>query len=233
MGIPSLDISHGVGGYPWDVTLLAAVIARAYPGLYNTPPHMDFNMYGDSAGGGPNIPGSPPPIITLTQKTAGGEYLKLALTPTIHVSCRSDLHDGKQRLVGMVLWSYDGKREWTLNGVEVKSGYIYVKRYADIQHIDSDQGMVHGKLYKSLFGEDPQGDLLATGFAFHDDKWQWFSRTFNIRSKEWQDDDPLASELEQRLILTAYKLYNESRGSVRSQTFRVTVDGSLIPLPPQ
>ena len=67
----------------------------------------------------------------------------------------------------------------------------------ELRASDSRGGHVRMRMSKLLFGEDPQGDLLTTGLSFHDYEWNWFSRTFNIRSKEWQDDDPLASELEQ------------------------------------
>lgn len=37
---------------------------------------------------------------------------------------------------------------------------------------------VHGKLYKSLFDEDPRG-VVASGFAIREGHWRWRSGTFN------------------------------------------------------
>eukprot|EP00117_Sycon_ciliatum_P008777 scpid91832/ scgid11335/ len=123
---------------------------------------------------------------------------------TVHISCRSDGFTGKDDLVGMVLWSYDGKTDWRLNGIHPRSGYIYVRKSSDIDHVVSSHGQVHGKLYKSLFDEEPSNKVHAAGFAFFKGQWKWASAVFNNSKSDWQDSDRLAHPLEQRMIERAY-----------------------------
>ena len=140
--------------------------------------------------------------------------------PTLHVSCQSDIFTGGDDMAGMILWLFDGKREWSLNGVECKPGYIVFKKSASIRHIPSDIGEVHGKLYKYMFGEDPDERVLATGFAFYKGKWEWLSGTFNNRNPAWQGNDPEAGPNEQQIIKAAILKWSQSDG--RSQTFHIS-----------
>lgn len=61
-----------------------------------------------------------------------------------NISCRSFRGplDPNSEYVGMVLYSLDKETEWTANGVHVKSGYIYFRKYSDISRIQSSQGQV-------------------------------------------------------------------------------------------
>lgn len=97
---------------------------------------------------------------------------------TMHLSCRSDPLDYGTDMVGMALWSYQGKTDWRLNGVHCQTGYVYIKSSRNISHLTSSMGQVHGKLYKHLFGQEPDG-VVATGFAIKDGEIRWSSYTFN------------------------------------------------------
>eukprot|EP01084_Bolivina_argentea_P166920 289767_1 len=88
-----------------------------------------------------------------------------------HVSCKSNQIKG-QDMVGVVLYSYNKKTEWGLNGIHCKSGYVILKSSKDIQNINNKQGRVHGKCYKSVFGEEIAYDkVVGGGFAFKNNKW--------------------------------------------------------------
>eukprot|EP01084_Bolivina_argentea_P285536 489682_1 len=91
---------------------------------------------------------------------------------SFHVSCKSDMIK-RQNMVGIVLYEYDQKTEWTLNGVRCKSGYIVLKSTKNIQHIQSNKGIVHGKCYKSVFGEEAASTIVGGGFAFQNGRWKF------------------------------------------------------------
>jgi hypothetical protein len=44
--------------------------------------------------------------------------------------------------VGLVLYAKGGEPDRHCNGVQCQAGYIYYRRTAEIQHIDSDYGQV-------------------------------------------------------------------------------------------
>jgi hypothetical protein len=112
------------------------------------------------------------------------EYTKHRI-PSYHVSCKSYRPSkilGHENLVGMVLYTYDGKTEWHLNGLHCKAGYIVIKKATDIAHIDSSHGQVHGKLFKSCFGCEPGNNIVAGGFAYSDGRWRFNSFVLNDSS---------------------------------------------------
>eukprot|EP00117_Sycon_ciliatum_P033325 scpid87742/ scgid5540/ len=131
-------------------------------------------------------------------------------TKTLHVSCRSDRLQltGSCNAVGMVLWSYNELKEWSVSGVRCKSGYVYVKRLSAItleEHQD-ERDQVHGRLYASLFRGDFGSVVTATGFDLYQGAWTWFSGRLDISSGKWVDRRE-ASQLEQDLILLSYRTW--------------------------
>eukprot|EP01084_Bolivina_argentea_P073672 133670_1 len=102
---------------------------------------------------------------------------------SIHVSCRSDTMQ-RQDMAGVILYSYDNKTDWRLNHVHCKSGYIILKSWDKIKNIENNQGIVHGKCYKSVFDRDIEADkVVGGGFAFRNGKWKFNSYTFNDKDK--------------------------------------------------
>ena len=109
---------------------------------------------------------------------------------TLHLSCASDVYDGTSRsYAGVILYAHNGQTEWTLNGKRCKTGYIVVqdpdtpavKRYRG-----TSEGVVHGAVYKNVFGEDI-GDTVGEGFSIMNGEFKWRSWTFNARTKHYHD----------------------------------------------
>merc|ERR1719410_1233446 len=81
-----------------------------------------------------------------------------------HVSCQSDKPVKGTNAAGIVLYQKDGKTDWYCNGVHCQTGYIIIKNTPKIEKVDiSDDkhpGMVHGKVYKSVFGTPPDKNVI-------------------------------------------------------------------------
>eukprot|EP01084_Bolivina_argentea_P300067 517296_1 len=120
---------------------------------------------------------------------------------SFHVSCQSDKVKG-QDMVGVVIYSYDNKIDWRLNNVHCRSGYIILKSSDNIKHIQCNQGQVHGKCYKSVFGQDIDDKVVGAGFAFFNGKWKFNSYTFNVATK-YHDNKKSMHKIEQTCILAA------------------------------
>lgn len=108
-----------------------------------------------------------------------------------HVSCASYRPGSRsatavvhehENFGGVVLYSYNGKTDWRLGGRHCKAGYIIVKRIEDLKKISSRKGQIHGKIYKSVFGIDPDSKVLGSGFAYKEGVWKFNSLTFNAGS---------------------------------------------------
>eukprot|EP01083_Nonionella_stella_P211489 764632_1 len=98
-----------------------------------------------------------------------------------HISCQSDAFDGISDMLGIVLYEYEGKTEWKLNGIRCKSGYIYLCQSKNLKNISSKPvNSWHARCYKKLFNQDPDfTKLIAGGFAFQDGQWKFSSGTYN------------------------------------------------------
>ena len=81
---------------------------------------------------------------------------------------------------GLVLYQYDNKTEWTLNGLQCKTGYILLRDSSNLP--DSSIGQIHGGIYKSFFSQSCDSKLVASGFAYYENKWVFKSRAFNVDS---------------------------------------------------
>eukprot|EP01084_Bolivina_argentea_P015953 29887_1 len=139
----------------------------------------------------------------------GSEYglekpIKLS---SFHVSCKSDRVNG-QNMAGIVLYAYNRETDWKLNGIHLKSGYIVLKLIDNIKDIQSNQGQVHGKCYKSVFGIDIDDKVVGGGFAFVNNEWKFNSYSFNVTSK-YHDKKKAMHKLEQQCILTAIEKWKK------------------------
>ena len=102
-----------------------------------------------------------------------GECVKV-----MHVSCKSDKQKVDE-MVGICLFSYQGKTEWILNNHHCKKGYILIKKTKKIEREKSTKGVVHGKLYKWFFKTEPDSSVVATGFSILKGQWTFRSGVFN------------------------------------------------------
>eukprot|EP01084_Bolivina_argentea_P126189 223472_1 len=116
-----------------------------------------------------------------------------------HISCRSD-HIPKQlsvstNMIGIVLYKYDGKTDWYLNGVHCKIGYVIVKTVKSLSHISTIAGTMHSKLYKKVFNEDLDAkktlkkEIVGAGFAIKNGILKFNSGTFNSNGKDEYHND--------------------------------------------
>jgi hypothetical protein len=67
--------------------------------------------------------------------------------------------------------------------------------------VKSNQGMVHGKLFKRFFGIEPDQRFLGGGFAFHDGKLKLNSGVFNARNDDYHDGTKSMHQHEIHLII--------------------------------
>eukprot|EP00415_Alexandrium_ostenfeldii_P000531 UN0531 len=105
------------------------------------------------------------------------------MSTSLHKSCRSDPYDEGEDMAGVILWAYDSELEWELNGVKCKSGYVYQKQSKNLESISSGMGQIHGKLYRSLFGVEPDtAKVVATGYSVQGGKVKVISGVFNSSS---------------------------------------------------
>eukprot|EP01084_Bolivina_argentea_P052689 96785_1 len=121
---------------------------------------------------------------------------------SFHVSCKSDKFTG-ENMTGIVLYEYDDKRDWYLNGIHCKTGYIILRLSKNISHIKDEPGAVHGACYKSVFNESlDKNKVVGGGFAYLNGKWKFNSWTFNTGSK-YHNNEKEMNPLEQRCIEVA------------------------------
>ena len=140
-----------------------------------------------------------------------------------HVSCKSyrpkTLNDAEENLGGLVLYAKDGKTDWYSNGVHCKTGYIILKKTSkekvkgeweiynekdELEHIECSVGMVHGKIYKSIFNELPTtANVTGSGFARVNGKWKYNSISFNSKDDKYHTDHKTMKELEAKWVQKA------------------------------
>ena len=108
-----------------------------------------------------------------------------------HVSSKSDILSSDEDLIGIVLYSNNGQTEWYCNGVECKSGYIFVQRKTEPLSKNSqaflnmmNQPQSHSGVYKSVFGKSPTDRIIASGFDRIDGEWKHNSFIFNRNNTE-------------------------------------------------
>ena len=146
---------------------------------------------------------------------------KNIIMDSLHVFFRSDIipKNGQpnENMVGLILYMCNGQTSWYSNGIKCKSGYIIMKKVSNIDHIKSNYGMKHGKLYKYMFGEEPKNGskgTVAAGFAYYNGEWRFNSCTFNTQSTydgdSYHDYSRCMSDNEIKCL--TYALYNWKYG---------------------
>eukprot|EP01084_Bolivina_argentea_P296187 510075_1 len=121
---------------------------------------------------------------------------------SFHVSCQSDDIVEDKDMVGVVLYSYNGKTDWNLNDIHCKSGYIILKLSENIAHIKDEPGVVHGACYKSVFNQSLDSKVVGGGFGYRNGKWKFNSFTFNT-GDNYHDDNKSMHEVEIKCIKAA------------------------------
>lgn len=132
-----------------------------------------------------------------------------------HVSCQSvrpkGMNSGKD-IGGIVLYMKDGKTDWHSNGVHCRSGYVILK-YTDELPKESapDGSMVHGRVYKSVFGEWPSPSVVRSGFARQAGQWKFNSVSCNQNNKKYTDGRREMNDMEQKHVMEAVRGWIEKR----------------------
>ena len=102
---------------------------------------------------------------------------------------------------GIILYAYDGKMRWNVNNILCERGTIIIKKTSEINNIKSRYGKVHGKLYKSVFGVDPdRSRVVGSGFAYYKNQWKFNSFTFNAANTQFHTDEKEMNALEQKWV---------------------------------
>ena len=104
---------------------------------------------------------------------------------TLHLSCSSDAYRRDDpNYAGFILYAYNGKTDWRLNGINCQTGYIVIRSTREGGDVDrcrspETPGAVHGAVYKSVFGENPDNKVVGEGFSFMNGEFKGNSNTFN------------------------------------------------------
>ncbi|WP_257292098.1 ubiquitin-like protein [Endozoicomonas sp. ONNA1] len=172
-------------------------------------------------------------INSLLTRYERGEPIKQIPLRFLHVSCHSykpkSLY-GNERLAGIMLYSADGKLDWVKNGVHCKAGYIIIQRTQAIKGIKSSfPSQIHGKLYKSVFGEYPDSSVIGCGFSYNPDSQEWVfnSISLNIVDDDYHDGSKILTEIEKDLLIDAVKNWFYTG----EQNFNTIEDGEGFVLP--
>ena len=131
---------------------------------------------------------------------------------TLHVSCRSDQHNAGVDKAGLIVYSYDDKIDFYLNGIHCRSGYIIIKDTDNIKHISStNASIVHGKLFKWLFNQEIDSKVVGAGFAYVNSEWKFNSYSMNTSDDGYHDKNkgmhPLEVEMVRNVIQEVYETH--------------------------
>jgi len=131
---------------------------------------VDYNIQKESA------------LLLVLRLRGGGVCLRVVENvSTFHVSCQSE-RTHAEGLIGLVIYEYKDQTDFVLNGIHVKSGYIYVRSAMVMDALKTKYGGTHhAHLFKSLFGVEFStiGNMVISGFALQDGRWKGNSSTFN------------------------------------------------------
>ena len=132
---------------------------------------------------------------------------------SLHVSCQSDRipKDSLENvsMFGMILYRYNGRIDWHLNGVHCKCGYVLIKKNENIKELETKYGTGHSKMWKYLFGSDmaaaEHGEIVGAGFAIYKGEIKFNSGTFNNNGTKdvFHDGKKAMHSIEQRAIKAA------------------------------
>eukprot|EP01084_Bolivina_argentea_P239647 402757_1 len=133
-----------------------------------------------------------------------------------HVSCRSDPITGKN-MIGMVVYAKNNMQDFRTNGIHVKSGYIILKEYDNIKHINTQRGTAHSKLFKWFFDEEFTSTYNCSGFAIKNENRKYLlkfnSGTFQDNGYHKEiDGKRYMLKLESWWVKEAVKMWKSSNG---------------------
>ena len=137
-----------------------------------------------------------------------------------HMSCKSDKIDTSTSndYLGIVLYSNKNKTDWYCNGIHCKTGYMFIK--VSKSFLDDTTHTRHAQLYKLLFNQWPDENVIGAGFAIQSGEIKFKSYTFNCdkTSKnqwkndcQWHDSTPICHEIEQKWIKIALKNWKNGK----------------------
>ena len=121
---------------------------------------------------------------------------------TVTLSQKSDAFLGSSySYAGFIIYQYHGRSNWiTQNGTRCECGYLAIQR-TDSEKIKRLQsgtpGVVHGAVYKSVFGEDiDRSKVIGEGFSIQNGSFKVNSGVFNNpASSEYHDSRKQMSEI--------------------------------------
>ena len=118
-----------------------------------------------------------------------------------HVSCESDrpksYQNPEKNYGGLVLYQYNGKSDWTLNGIHCRTGYVILKDSTKLPN--SSLGQIHGGTYKSVFGCGCDRKVVAAGFSHYNGEWKFKSGTFNLNCNKYEMRESEIKQLKKAL----------------------------------
>eukprot|EP01084_Bolivina_argentea_P294869 507499_1 len=138
---------------------------------------------------------------------------------SLHVSCRSHKIDCKSNYIGLILYSYNKKNDWKLNGVHCKAGYIIIRKskqlLSDLENasVKFEPDTKHSRLYYWLFKQLPDENIIGGGFGIQDGQIKFNSTTFNKNTSKknsgvqcvYHDAYRVCHQLEEKWIKIALK----------------------------
>ena len=71
---------------------------------------------------------------------------------SIHISCSSDFYNERKDFAGFLVYSYKEQQNFRLNGHHCRTDYTLIKERGAIEAAKSTQVIVHGNLFKWVFG---------------------------------------------------------------------------------
>ena len=122
------------------------------------------------------------------------------------MSCQSD-PISNEVMIGIVIYRYNNKTKWELNGKSCRTGYAFVVNVDKLANIETERGSNHSKAWKCLFGSDMEDEehweIVGSGFALEDGRYKYNSGTFNegkYTKDHFHDGNVAMNKLEQTAI---------------------------------
>lgn len=135
-----------------------------------------------------------------------------------HVDLMLSNKDGEiPNMIGMVLYLYDNKQDWCLNGIHCKSGFIVIKLFDKVVNVNSKIGTLQNKLYKLIFNQELNDKVVGGGFAIHNGALKFNSSILNLGSK-FHDNNRRMSKCEEdciRYAMSQWQNYGIQNSSVK------------------
>jgi cold shock CspA family protein len=133
------------------------------------------------------------------------------LIKDIHIDSTSDIFDPKKDYVGLIIYLYNNRSDFTLRGVHCRTGDIYIKQsdwiLTNIPKGGKRSNYVHGRLFYSIFKcwKKKELDFVGAGFAYQKGRWKFNSGTLNTMNPNNNDDtyhdtNRALHEFEEKLI---------------------------------